>query len=130
MLANPAKQERSPIEKRRIHISSKRQITIPTKYFEALGLSNEVDCICANGMLILTPLKNENSAFAEEILADLVEQGYSGQKLLAEFKRLSRQVRPAVEKLIEEADALAASASANYVDRTDEIFGNDDETEV
>jgi hypothetical protein len=40
----------------------------------------------ANGMLILTPVREKDTAFAEEILADLIEQGYSGQKLLNEFK--------------------------------------------
>ncbi len=117
------------MEKRRIHISSKRQITIPSKYYEALGLSNEIDCIYANNMLILTPVRNEDSAFTEEILSDLIRQGYSGQKLLSEFKRISRQIRPAVEKLIEDADTLAKEASVNYIDPTDEIFGNAEETE-
>ncbi len=119
-----------PLDKRRIHISSKRQITIPSKYYEALGLSDEIDCICANGMLILTPVRNESNAFAEEILSDLIEQGYSGQNLLNAFKSISRQVRPAVEKLIEEADALAREASVNYSDPTDEIFGTDDKRET
>ena len=122
--------ERPSMEKRRIHISSKRQITIPAKYFDALGLSKEVDCIYANDMLILTPVRAEESAFAEEILSDLIEQGYTGEKLLAEFKRINRQVRPAVEKLIEEADALAKAASLDYVDPTDDIFGTADETEA
>lgn len=117
------------MEKRRIHISSKRQITIPAKFFEALGLSDEVNCIYSNNMLILTPVKNEDSAFAEEILSDLIDQGYSGQKLLNEFKRINRQIRPAIEKVIEQADALAREVSVNYVDRTDEIFGLDSETE-
>ncbi len=117
------------MEKRRIRISSKRQITIPSKYFEKLGLSNEVDCIYANNMLIITPTRNEDSAFAEEILADLINQGYSGQKLLSEFKRINQQIRPAVEKLIEEADLLARSSSKNYIDETDEIFGSDEELE-
>ncbi len=118
-----------PIEKRRIHISSKRQITIPSKYFKALGLSDEINCIYANDMLILTPVRNEDIAFAEEILSDLIKQGYSDQKLLSEFKRISRKVRPAIEKIIEEADALAKEASVNYIDPTDEIFGADDESE-
>lgn len=43
-----------------------RQITIPSKYYEALGLSNEVDCIYANDMIILTPVRKEDPAFAEE----------------------------------------------------------------
>ena len=120
--------ERRLMERRRIRISSKRQITIPAKYFDALGLSKEIDCIYANGMLILTPVRNEESAFSEEILSDLIEKGYTGEKLLAEFKRANRKVRPAVEKLIEEADALAKEASIDYVDRTDDIFGDSDET--
>jgi bifunctional DNA-binding transcriptional regulator/antitoxin component of YhaV-PrlF toxin-antitoxin module len=126
MAVNLIRQEKNQVEKRRIHISSKRQITIPVKYYESMGLSNEVDCIYANDMLILLPVRQEGSAFAEEILKDLVEQGYSGQKLLAEFKRLSRQIRPAVERIIEEADTLAKEASGNYVDRTTDIFGPED----
>lgn len=130
MLKTSIEKEKSPMEKRRINISSKRQITIPSKYYEALGLSNEVDCIYANNMIILTPVRKEDPAFAEEILSDLIEQGYSGQKLLNEFKRVSHQIRPAVEKLIEEADALALESSKNYIDRTDDIFGDDNETEA
>lgn len=108
--------------KKRIHISSKRQITIPSKYYEALGLTKEIDCIYAKDMLILKPVRDDDSAFAEEIIADLIEQGYSGQELLSEFKRIKHKVRPAVEKLIEEADAIAREASANYSDLTEDIF--------
>ena len=129
MLATKINVEDTRMEKRRINISSKRQITIPAKYYEALGLDKEIDCIFSNGMLILTPVKKEDPAFAEEILAELIEQGYSGEKLLAEFKNINRKVRPAVEKLIEEADEIAKIASTNYVDPTDDIFG-DEEMEV
>ncbi len=72
----------------------------------------------------------DDPAFAEEILTDLVKQGYSGEKLLTEFKKINRKIRPAVEKLIEEADEIAKASSANYIDKTDEIFGDDEETEV
>lgn len=121
------KEEDTQMEKRRINISSKRQITIPAKYYEALGFDKVIDCIYSNNMLILTPVKEENSAFAEEILTDLIKQGYSGEKLLEEFKRINRKVRPAIEKLIEEADKIAESAYADYIDPTDDIF-NDEET--
>lgn len=110
-------------EKSRIKISSKRQITIPSKYYEALGFDKEIECIKSNGMLILIPVKSDESYFAEEILKDLINQGYSGERLLDEFKKMSRKVKPAVEKLIEEADRIAESASAYYVDETDDIFG-------
>ena len=118
MLKSRMKQNNPSIEKRRIHISSKRQITIPAKYYEALGLTKELDCIYSNGMLILTPVKKDDLAFSEEILADLISQGYAGEKLLSagekllsEFKKITHQVRPAIEKIIEEADALAKASS-------------------
>jgi bifunctional DNA-binding transcriptional regulator/antitoxin component of YhaV-PrlF toxin-antitoxin module len=129
MLEARTEQENIPMEKRRIHISSKRQITIPAKYYEALGFSKEIDCIYSNGMLILTPVKKDDPAFAEEILADLIDQGYSGEKLLAEFKKINSQIRPAIEKIIEEADTLAKAASENYIDPSDDIFGNNNELE-
>ena len=115
-------------EKRRINISSKRQITIPAKYFGALGFDKEIDCIYSGGMLILKPVKNEDSYFAEEILKDLIDQGYSGDKLMSEFTKMNRNIRPAVEKMIAEADRIAEEAFTNYKDKTTEIFG-DQETE-
>ncbi|MDD2443288.1 MAG: AbrB/MazE/SpoVT family DNA-binding domain-containing protein [Desulfotomaculaceae bacterium] len=117
------------MEKRRISISSKRQITIPAKYFDSLGLEKEIDCIYSKDMLILLPVKKGDPAFAEDILQDLIQKGFSGEKLLAEFKKINRKVRPAVEKLIEEADKIAREASVNYVDLTEDIFG-DEETEA
>lgn len=116
--------QHSNVEKRRIRISSKRQITIPVDYYEELGLDNEVDCICAKDMLILIPVRNENSYFAEEILSDLVKEGYSGEELLTEFRKANRKIRPAVEKLINEADRIAESVSYSYFDKTDDIFGD------
>ena len=126
MIETRINQQNTSLEKRRINISSKRQITIPAKYYDALGLSKELDCIYSNGMLILTPVRKDDPAFAEEILSGLVRQGYTGEKLLAEFKKINRQVRPAIEKIIEEADALAKTASQNYTDQTDAIFGTDE----
>lgn len=121
--------EDKQIEKRRISISSKRQITIPVKYYESLDLEGELDCIYTKDMLILIPVKKETSAFAEEILQDLIKQGFTGEELLAEFKKINRKVKPAMEKLIEEADKIARESSVNYVDPTDDIF-NDETTEA
>ncbi|SCZ76386.1 AbrB family transcriptional regulator [Acidaminobacter hydrogenoformans] len=110
-------------EKRRIHVSSKRQITIPAKYYQALGSVNEMECIYSNDMLILKPVQYDDPGLSEEILADLIAQGYSGETLLAEFKRINRQIRPAIETLIKEADELAKKVSEDHVDLTDELFG-------
>lgn len=68
-------------------------------------------------------------AFAEEILNDLIQQGFSGKELLTEFEKVNRQVRPAMENLISEADKAAEVEMENYEDRTNRIFG-DVEVEV
>ena len=115
MFDQEVKAKTTHMEKRRINISSNRQITIPAKYYDELGLSKELDCIYSRGMLILTPVKKDDPAFSEEILTDLINKGYSGERLLSEFKRISRQIRPAIEDI-----------SENYIDPTDSIFGTDD----
>jgi len=113
------------MDKKRIRVSSKRQITIPLKFHALLGMSDEVDCHVRNGALIITPIRPEHTGeFAEEILADLVAQGLSGKQLVARFSEMNRKVRPAVEALIAEADTVAA-ASANS-DQFKEIFGTEE----
>lgn len=112
------------LDKKRIRVSSKRQITIPMKFHELLGMSDEVDCHVRNGALIITPIRPEHTGeFAEEILAELVAQGLSGQQLIAQFREMNRKIRPAVEALLAETDAAAAS-SANP-DQFAEIFGKE-----
>jgi len=45
--------------------------------------------------------------FSEQILADLIAQGLSGEELLAKFKEMSKKIAPAMNKLISEADSIA-----------------------
>ena len=110
------------LDKKRIRVSSKRQITIPIKFHALLGMSDEVDCHVRNGALIITPIRPEPTGeFAEEILADLVAQGLSGQQLLDKFAETNRKVRPAVQALIAEADKVTTTSGSP--DQFAEIFG-------
>jgi len=96
------------MERKIISVSVKRQITIPQKYFDALGFNNEAECILQDNSILIRPIRDTGgSEFSEQILADLISQGFEGQELLKNFKQLSKKVRPAVQKIIEEADALA-----------------------
>jgi hypothetical protein len=61
--------------------------------------------------------------FADEILKDLISQGYTGDELLAKFKEQRSKVRPAVERMIEEADALAESTGKAQT--LDDLFGTE-----
>lgn len=95
-------------ERKIISVSKKRQITIPLKYFNILGLSNEVECILQENSIVIRPIReNVSDEFGEFILTELIEQGYSGQELITKFKEARRKIRPAVEDLLSEADDIA-----------------------
>lgn len=113
------------MERKTIHISGKRQITIPQKYFEALGFGKEAECILQNNMILIKPVReNTGGEFAEQILADLIAQGYSGEVLLKKFKEEQKKVRPAVEKIIEKAKESAKGNGDFYT--YDDVFGSEE----
>ena len=112
------------MERKVISISVKRQLTIPQKYFEALGFNNEAECYLQEDGLFIRPLRDTGgSEFSEQILADLISQGYVGQELLDKFKEYSKAVRPAVLKLIEETDSFAQGSDGCIP--MDELFGSE-----
>ncbi len=110
------------MERKRVSISAKRQITIPQKYYKSLGFDTEAECIVRGDELVLRPVRRiAGGEFAEQILEDLIAQGYDGKELLDRFKKEQRKVRPAVEAMLEEASRAAASETdyASYED----VFG-------
>ena len=98
------------MESKKVSISSKRQITIPQKFFTLLGFNTEAECIMRGNELVL---------------ADLIRQGYSGEELLEKFKQTQRKIRPAVEAMLAEADRVAESKSGGY--SLEDVFGTEDE---
>lgn len=113
------------MQKKRISVSNKRQITIPIEFFNKLGIEKKVDCYLQNNSIIIRPAQESSGEFDEQILADLINQGFSGEELLAKFKEVRRQIRPAVERLLDEAD-LAAEGKTQYFTYND-IFNQEDE---
>lgn len=104
--------EKAPIEMKKISISAKRQITIPQKYFTMLGFGTEAECMVRGNELVIRPARSSTGGeFAEQILADLIGQGYSGNELLERFKRAQSQVSPAVEAMLADAKRVAESKS-------------------
>ena len=90
-----------PMEMKKVSISAKRQITIPQKFFAMLGFDTEAECMVRGNELVIRPVKtNTGGEFAEQILEDLVAQGYSGMELLERFKKAQKEVRPAVEAML------------------------------
>ena len=115
------------MESKKVSISSKRQITIPQKFFTLLGFNTEAECIMRGNELVLRPVKeNTSGEFAEQILADLIRQGYSGEELLENLNRHSEKYRPAVEAmLVRSRPGPAESKSGGY--SLEDVFGTEDE---
>lgn len=114
------------MNRKTIRISEKRQLTIPQKFFEALGFSTEAECILRGNEIVLRPVREQGGGeFAEQILADLIAQGFSGDQLLTEFKKMQKKVRPAVEAMLTQAEQAARgeSESSSYED----VFGTEEE---
>ena len=79
---------RVPMEMKKLSISAKRQITIPQKFFTMLGFDTEAECTVRGNELVIRPARaNTGGEFAEQILADLIANGYSGNDLLSVLKR-------------------------------------------
>ena len=84
----PVEKGGSKVDKKIVSISSKRQITIPQKFFTMLGFTDEAECMVRGNELIVRPARqNAGGEFAEQILADLIAQGLSGNELLTQFIR-------------------------------------------
>lgn len=113
------------MDRKIVSISSKRQITIPQKFFNRLGFGNEAECVIRGNELVLRPVRpNSGGEFAEQILADLIAQGLSGDELLSAFKETQTKVRPAVEAMLVEAER-AASGEGDFA-TYDDVFGSED----
>lgn len=110
------------MEMKTISVTGKRQISIPLKFFNKLHIGNEVECILYGDEIIIKPVEHETTGeFDEYILRDLVKEGYIGEDLVKEFKVRRKKIRPAVEKIIEEADEAANGKGKAYTLK--EVFG-------
>lgn len=114
----------NPMSKKRISVSQKRQITIPIEFYNVVGIEKEVECYIENNAIVIRPVRESSGEFDEQILADLISQGLSGEELLTRFKETRKKIRPAVEALIAEAE-LAANGKSKH-STYDDVFADED----
>ena len=118
-------QKKAESEVKKLSISSKRQVTIPKKFFSQLNFSRDAECMIRGNELVIRPSQTiSGSEFAEQILADLLQQGYSGEELLQKFSTMQKEIRPAVQGLLHEAKMIAEDR-ASY-DSYQDVFGDDE----
>lgn len=114
---------------KRLKVSPKRQITIPSVFYKKLNFDNseknEVECFLREDKneIVIRPVQSETD-FSVEILNDLVQKGYSGQDLIKEFEKLKSGVKPAVERMINEAETRAEKLKGSGDEEVEEIFGD------
>ncbi|MEL7566563.1 MAG: AbrB/MazE/SpoVT family DNA-binding domain-containing protein [Dehalobacterium sp.] len=109
--------------KKRISVSQKRQITIPIEFYNSVGIDKEVECYVQNNAIVIRPVRESGGELDEQILADLISQGLSGQELLDKFKEIRRQIRPALERLLDEARLVAQGKAPGNT--YEDIFGQE-----
>lgn len=103
---------------KRVSVSSKRQLTIPKEYFDTLEMETEVFVELIGNRLVIKPADSGREDFSEEILEDIVREGFEGYELVKEFKERKTQVKPALDKLINETEKQAFTT-------IEDLFGDD-----
>lgn len=113
------------MEWKRGRVSGKRQITIPQKFFEQVGIQNEVEFSVKDQYILIRPVREHtgNDQFADLILADLIKEGYQGDELLAKFREKQSALHGAVQHLITDSQEAARQRDKDD-DQTKELFGD------
>ncbi|MBO2942971.1 hypothetical protein JJQ72_03125 [Paenibacillus sp. F411] len=112
----------SAMEWRRGRVSGKRQVTIPQKLFEQLGIKDEVEFSVKDQCILIRPVREDMGSdhFSDMILADLIQEGYEGKELLGKFREKQTALRGAVQHLITESGDAARQYKKDS--QTEELF--------
>ena len=69
-------------------------------------------------------MTDTNGDFIEEICSELIKEGYSGQELQKEFKSRQAKVKPAVEKMLDDAHKMATGEAKSMA--YEDVFGENE----
>lgn len=109
-----------------ISVSKGRQITLPVQFYRELGIDDEVECLLRDNEIVIRPVRRGDD-FSEEILKDLVQQGYNGNELIEEFHRQRAGIRSAVKQMLHEVHQAAKNVnlSTSPEEQIAELFSDD-----
>lgn len=90
---------------KRVAVSSKRQISIPKEFYEELNIKDEIIMEKIHNNLVIRPAGYDNHEdFTEEILRDLIAEGYPKEELVTKLRERRAQMQPALDRLIADTD--------------------------
>ena len=95
-------------EPQTIKISSKRQITIPAKWYREMEFGEYALATWTEEGILIQPLEVRDEDVSVDILRHLVAQGYEGDELIEQYRKMQPKivsVRRAIEKAEEDVAA-------------------------
>ena len=101
-------------EPQTIKISSKRQITIPAKWYREKRFTDYALLEWTDEGLLIKPIEVDREDVTLDILRHLVSLGYSGDELVEKYIELKGKVTP-IEKLLIEGEADIAEGQVSTV---------------
>lgn len=69
-------------------------------------------------------MTDTNGDFVEEIRSELIKEGYSGQELKKELQNRQAKVKPAVEKMLDDAHKMATGEAKSMA--YEDVFGENE----
>lgn len=125
MMATPELEVRSgpmmnPKKVKRVAISTKRQVCIPKEFYDALDLDNELIMELYGNQIAIKRPHGDFDDFSNEILKDVIHEGFKGEDIIREFECRKERIRPALRSLIAEA-----KETAEPVENIDDLFEDD-----
>ncbi len=97
-----------------VKISSKRQITIPAKIYEGAGFRDYALCTWTDKGMLLQPLDVEDEDVTVDILRYLIEEGYEGEDLIAQYQEMKKKIIPLKAKLDQAERDIAEGRVDSY----------------
>lgn len=108
-------------EPQTIKISSKRQITIPARYYEAAGFGEYALCTWIDQGILLQPLDMEDEDVTVDILRSLIKQGFEGEELIEHYQEMKRKIVSVRCKLDEAERDVSEGRVDTYENMRDRI---------
>ena len=108
-------------EPQTIKISSKRQITIPARYYEAAGFGEYALCTWTDQGILLQPLDMEDEDVTVDILRSLIKQGFEGEELIEHYQEMKRRIVSVRCKLDEAERDVSEGRVDTYENMRDRI---------
>lgn len=113
-------------ESQTIKISSKRQITIPSKWYREMEFGEYALATWTEDGILIQPLEVRDEDVSVDILRHLIAQGYEGDDLVEQYRKMQPKivsVRRAIEDAEEDIAAGRVDSYDNMRARVKESYG-------